>query len=827
MAMTLDRVRAAWTAFRTHAAKPPPRERVIMHEVAPQDSRLFRGWQGAAYNPSKLVTAKGLDVFDEMMRDDQVRAAMVFARQAVLASGWDIRSPEGVEADWPVTAFVKRALVGMESTVERTLNEILTSKVYGYSVSEIVWTAIDEGEDSGKIGIKAIKTKRPHEIQFATDDFGNIKPDGILQNGIPLPRQKFVVMTNGEAFGSPYGTSELEACYRPWWIGDNAYRWLAQLLEKFGTPPLFLFYDPQKLSRSQVDQLQDILNGIQANTSAMIPRANKDTMEMWSPELAGQVSSVFVPALEHLKQDMARALLMPGLLGVTPDKLGSYARAKVVFDVFMLSVQFTQQAVAEAVMGDQIIKPLVDLNFGGGPYPKFYFKPLTDEAQTELMRTWREMVGAGTVKSSPDDEPHIRQLLGFPTRDAEDEEDLVLNNRQIFSYHMKAQLFTINEIRRAFGLPPIAGGDVPPTWVESSGAGGDVSGEDKEAGSQEDDGGDAAERETQALFAQLRRTPPRPDEDPDAGMPDEGDIDVEEDPPRPFPRPPGGNDLTRPEQRVDFAQIARRWDAAEAKAIGRIARAIRTDVKALGRRLAATGLAAGDIDALTYALPAQAREGLAGFLLDQITAGARDLAKEAGQPTAVFDATSYEPHDAIAWLRAKTDFALHNLDEAAAAIVKGELLTSLKNGLPVSETIKRLLAALAPLAADPARRGQALASPTRLETVVRTLSTEAYNQGRLVQARRLGAMLIPAMQYSAVLDRSTTVLCRRHLHGKIFHLDDDNLTRLTPPNHYRCRSVLVPITLDIAPADGDYITAQEIEAARKLAAADFGGDPKE
>jgi uncharacterized protein with gpF-like domain len=54
---------------------------------------------------------------------------------------------------------------------------------------------------------------------------------------------------------------------------------------------------------------------------------------------------------------------------------------------------------------------------------------------------------------------------------------------------------------------------------------------------------------------------------------------------------------------------------------------------------------------------------------------------------------------------------------------------------------------------------------------------------------------IQAFQYSAVIDDDTTDICLS-LDGKIMRKDDEESMRFMPPNHYGCRSILVPITIN-------------------------------
>jgi SPP1 gp7 family putative phage head morphogenesis protein len=81
-----------------------------------------------------------------------------------------------------------------------------------------------------------------------------------------------------------------------------------------------------------------------------------------------------------------------------------------------------------------------------------------------------------------------------------------------------------------------------------------------------------------------------------------------------------------------------------------------------------------------------------------------------------------------------------------------------------------------------------------LRTVVRTKTTEIYNDSRKSywDTDEIAAQVIVAYQFSAILDSRTSDVCRE-LDGKIYE-KGAFLDHVTPPLHFNCRSLLVPIT---------------------------------
>jgi len=429
------RFTAALSAFRNPDGKfraaPAKNEATPQRgEIAFADPRrLFPGLQPfVQYNPSLLVGMRGLAIFDEMLRDDQVKASLAFKKHACIATGWTVTTPEGLPEDWEPTRFTKWVLENLDpneigsATLDGDLYEMLSALSHGFSVTEKVWAPIESGEWEGCIGLHALKTRAPHSITFSQDVYGNIVPDGVVQvvnSTIPagrMPRNKFVHFTYQSEYGNPYGRSDLEAAYAPWWGKTNSQKWLAMLLERLGIPPIFGLYNPARyLGGTLTDDLKKVLTNMQAATVGIIPRPDKDALEFWSPELAGQAVRVFIPSLEYFNSAISRAILMPNLLGMTSDgSQGSYARAKIHFNVFLLVVEQIRHDL-ETAINNQVVRPMLDLNFPSLPeYPTWRFLPLTDDLRIELISLWDKLVVDGVVSEQPQDEHQVRRMMQMP-----------------------------------------------------------------------------------------------------------------------------------------------------------------------------------------------------------------------------------------------------------------------------------------------------------------------------------------------------------------------------------------------------------------------------
>ena len=82
----------------------------------------------------------------------------------------------------------------------------------------------------------------------------------------------------------------------------------------------------------------------------------------------------------------------------------------------------------------------------------------------------------------------------------------------------------------------------------------------------------------------------------------------------------------------------------------------------------------------------------------------------------------------------------------------------------------------------------------RLETLVRTNTFEAINEARYGYfTDPILGDFVEAFEYSAILDERTTEICEC-LDGTIQPKGDAFWDTFNPPNHFNCRSLLIPIT---------------------------------
>ena len=92
------------------------------------------------YNPDAVIGKKGIKKYQEMMRDEQIKAAMMAKQYAVIAPGWEIQ-PARYKRDGEkkpaqeIADFIKQVFNDMAGSFDTKLIEMLTALTYKYSIA--------------------------------------------------------------------------------------------------------------------------------------------------------------------------------------------------------------------------------------------------------------------------------------------------------------------------------------------------------------------------------------------------------------------------------------------------------------------------------------------------------------------------------------------------------------------------------------------------------------------------------------------------------------------------------------------------------------------
>jgi hypothetical protein len=195
-----------------------------------------------------------------------------------------------------------------------------------------------------------------------------------------------------------------------YWAKDNMLKLMAVSLERYAEPIAVATYKGL-LDGDQRDDLQGFLKNLQSRSGIILPESV--VLDFKSPP--PRAAEAFIPAINLYDQHIRMAILMPGLIGLSGEQTtGSFARAVKEFDVFLWILGHLRKDI-ETVVNEQIIKPLIDMNYEveHGQYPKFKFKEITEEARRAQFELFITGLGSGALTKGPEDEDKLRELIGF------------------------------------------------------------------------------------------------------------------------------------------------------------------------------------------------------------------------------------------------------------------------------------------------------------------------------------------------------------------------------------------------------------------------------
>jgi SPP1 gp7 family putative phage head morphogenesis protein len=143
-------------------------------------------------------------------------------------------------------------------------------------------------------------------------------------------------------------------------------------------------------------------------------------------ETTGRGSTVLRDGVSFHNISIARALFFPDQLGYSDTGTGSFAKAKVHLGVFLWPLNRLHRDMEE-VHNEQIIKPMVDMNWGAQTaYPRLTFGELTDEQKVQWFTSVMEALKHGALGTPGsvdlDIQNAIRKHLELAEKEKEDEE---------------------------------------------------------------------------------------------------------------------------------------------------------------------------------------------------------------------------------------------------------------------------------------------------------------------------------------------------------------------------------------------------------------------
>lgn len=724
---------------------------------------LLKRFELYPYSPDELIKKQRFEIFDKMLTDDMIAQCVNAKKIMRLSSGYEWVPASTDPADVAVKDFIASMLETVNGSWWETMYQMMSPMEMGWYLGEIVWTEIKTGPWAGKIGIKALKSKNPKYFNIVVDDFDNIiKVVGISVPiyGTELPLEKFVVSSFQKRYENVFGTSQLRSLYQWWWIKQVMIRAMGVYMEKFGIPIPIGKYGPKMTDKAQ-KAFMSALTHLRFEHAITMP--NDAAIDF--KEATGKGPEGFLAIINHadtkIKETILGQTLTSGMGhsnsaasgGEKGGGGGSRALGQVHEDVLMMQLEYLGRWMTEGPIA-VLIKKLVDLNFSGvEKYPTLRWKDIEDQNLASSVQTYLQAVTAGVIVPAPGDAEHIREVLKFPVDAAQEKNERAKSP---------------NSVKPIKVLPaPLADPRTFPTAGYHAGA--------FNIGSYvpQNLSGSNGFRSGAAPFAEVFTGVSR-------------------------------RAYSKYEGHTDFAEILSVLENDGVKAMGpKVAQALKASVDKLLAKVQREDIigrkATRAVRTLTLGgkgeLNSIFRDGLKGMA----KSGMRDARGELRRKVRILKHAELPiermaPDEVLSYLENRALKATDDLDAAAEAAIQNELFNAIKMNKSFKDVVASIDIALDDFFDEVSGDGETMAG-SRIETAVRTLTSEAYNEGRRSMFMDPDVRgVIAALQYSAILDDRVRPN-HAAMDESVYPLESPVWDEWTPPNGFNCRCILVPITI--------------------------------
>lgn len=211
------------------------------------------------------VLGGNLELYREILRDEQVATAFQQRRLAITSKEWTVDAGGESANDKAAAEFVKEQLerIGWD----RVTGKMLFGVFYGYAVAELLYDVTPEG----KIGWRGIKVRNRQRFSFnAAGDLRLLTRENMIEGEPCDPTYFWSFCTGADNDDEPYGLGLAHWLYWPVLFKRNGIKFWLVFLEKFGMPtPVGTF--PAGSSEPDKTKLLDALSAIHTDSAVIIP----------------------------------------------------------------------------------------------------------------------------------------------------------------------------------------------------------------------------------------------------------------------------------------------------------------------------------------------------------------------------------------------------------------------------------------------------------------------------------------------------------------------------------------------------------------------------
>lgn len=312
--------------------------------LTPQDTVLQLRCQG------------NYQLYEEILRDDQVAATFMQRRMAVIARELEVVAGGPGAAD-------QRAADHLREVIDHIKWDAVTAKMlfgvfYGFAVGECLWA-----RDGATITLDKVKVRKQRRFRWS--------PDGALKlltatnvAGERMPERKFWTFSTGaDNDDEPYGLGLAHWLYWPTLFKRNGIKFWMLFLEKFSGPTAVGHY-PRNATEEDKRRLLGALRAIQLDSGVALPEG----MAVSLIEAARSGTADYTALVARMDAAIAKVVLGQTM---TTDQGSSRSQAEVHLDVRDGIVKSDADLICESFNAGPV-RWLTEWNYPGARPPQVW-----------------------------------------------------------------------------------------------------------------------------------------------------------------------------------------------------------------------------------------------------------------------------------------------------------------------------------------------------------------------------------------------------------------------------------------------------------------------
>ena len=404
-------------------------------EIVQAQVEVISGWiaDKYIYDPQTYVERYRLRIFQKMMlQSPDAKATMLLKKLSVLSDDWEVYDAEKGPGVDKQGAFIRDNLSNIEGGFNTVLDNILEGLKYGFSLSEKVFTdPYPKGEWKGLIGYKVIRDKPVFDFTINTSKTGEILGFTQFQDIVGpqmIPTWKLVYWGYQSTSDNPYGYSDLCPAFQHVFAQSIMDESWPTALKRYAMPILLAEKRGTAHSDEGDDELQNVLKKIREETGIILDNQVLKDIRYLEQGGSNMAYTAYQKHQEYRAQKIRLSCLVPDLAISEGIRVGSKSLGQIQIKSFVMNVIREIRRSVANVVNEQIVKPLVDMNFNDvDNYPEFRFGSSERDDDEKLAKILMDFMANGVV-TIEEDRIWMREKFGIPSKntkaDGEGESDV-------------------------------------------------------------------------------------------------------------------------------------------------------------------------------------------------------------------------------------------------------------------------------------------------------------------------------------------------------------------------------------------------------------------